>query len=215
MEVEGGAKKTLNPTKTREPRSKGKLLTVVRERRKKKLNAKKKLRTVIQKKKQFSEMTDESSGKDWKLVLKEKFDTICQNTGPNLAFGLSRLFHEENRSLMARVVEILGDEDSKEAARRALEAFCTGGMKRTDGVGERSAGGIFFRIIKENLEREDPAKLKAIFIKSEGAKKRKHQIRKLKKKQDKQNPQLGVRLMNPNSSKPIKNPYENIFNALV
>jgi len=53
---------------------------------------------------------------------------------------------------MARVVEVLGNEDSKEAARRALEAFITGGMKRTDGTGERSMGGIFFKIIKDNLE---------------------------------------------------------------
>jgi len=57
--------------------------------------------------------------------------------------------------------------------------------------------------------------LKAIFIKSEGAKKRKHQIRKLRKKQDKQNPQLGTRLMNNANNKIVSNPYENIFNALV
>ncbi len=52
---------------------------------------------------------------------------------------------------MARVVEILGDDDSKEAAKRALEAFITGGLKKTDGAGERSMGGIFFKIIKDNL----------------------------------------------------------------
>lgn len=53
---------------------------------------------------------------------------------------------------MARVVEILGDDDAKEAAKRALEAFITGGLKKADAAaGERSMGGIFFKIIKDNL----------------------------------------------------------------
>jgi len=94
MEVEGT--KTLRPQKAQPgARSKGKLLNVVREKRRNKLSKKKQLRTIIQKKKKITEMADES-GKDWKVVLREKFEQTCQATGPNLAFGLSRLFHEEN-----------------------------------------------------------------------------------------------------------------------
>lgn len=56
---------------------------------------------------------------------------------------------------------------------------------------------------------------KTIFIKSEGAKKRKGQIRKLRKQADKHNPQLGTRLMNAGTQKSQGNPFENVFSTLV
>ena len=130
---------------------------------------------------------------------------------------------------MARIVEELGDDVTKEFAKRALDSFVQGGVKRTDGPGERTMGGIFFKLIKEELgyiknnyvllciiRREDPMKLKAIFIKSEGAKRRKHQIRKEKKKSQKQNPQSGSNITNPppNQNK-SSNPFENVFSSLV
>ena len=60
--------------------------------------------------------------------------------------------------------------------------------------------------------REDPMKLKAIFIKSEGAKKRKHLIRKEKKRAQKQSLQLTNPPPNQNKS---SNPFENVFSGLV
>jgi len=46
----------------------------------------------------------------------------------------------------------LGDEITIEFARRALDTFVVGGISRKDGQGDRSMGGIFFKLIKETLE---------------------------------------------------------------
>jgi len=54
--------------------------------------------------------------------------------------------------LVARIVEHLGDEISIEFAKRALESFVLGGVSRKDGQGERTMGGIFFRMVKEELK---------------------------------------------------------------
>ena len=48
-------------------------------------------------------------------------------------------------------MEELGDDATKEYAKRAVDSF-TQGTKRTDGQGERTMGGIFFKLIKEDLE---------------------------------------------------------------
>jgi len=58
-------------------------------------------------------------------------------------------------------------------------------------------------------------KLKAIFIKSDEAKRRKHQIRKERKKQNMLTTHMGSRLMNLGSQKPQGNPFANVFNDLM
>jgi len=61
-------------------------------------------------------------------------------------------------------------------------------------------------------------KLKAIFVKSDEAKRRKHQIRKERKKQNKQNmlvTHMGSRLNNPGAQASQGNPFANVFNDLM
>ena len=62
----------------------------------KKQNRKKKLQKSLKKKKALQEMENENPGKDWKVVLREKFESIIIASGPTLAFNISRFFKEEN-----------------------------------------------------------------------------------------------------------------------
>jgi len=100
MEIEGGSNKGgFKPQKQKNTQSQGRQpqrIKYLDKFKEKKRNQKKKLKKAIQQRKMMNEMTDENQNKDWKVVLREKFEQTTQAQGPNLAFGLSRLFHEEN-----------------------------------------------------------------------------------------------------------------------
>lgn len=53
---------------------------------------------------------------------------------------------------MTRVVDKMGDDAVKTIALEALETFLQGGISRTDGQGQRTLGGVFFKLVKDTLE---------------------------------------------------------------
>lgn len=90
MEVEGrSGKKPSGPKPIR-----NKTMNKFQERKATKKN---RLRKSLKQRKAMQEqLMEEAPGKDWKVILREKFEQVIQTSGPSLAFGLSRLFKEEN-----------------------------------------------------------------------------------------------------------------------
>lgn len=91
MEVEGKSIPKSRIVKT--PAARNKTLGKFKE---KKANKRKRLRKSLEQRKAMKMLSEENAGKDWKLILREKFEQISQTSGHTLAFGLSRLFKEEN-----------------------------------------------------------------------------------------------------------------------
>ena len=92
MEVEGKSIPKSKIIKT--PAARNKTLGKFKE---KNANKRKRLRKSLEQRKAIKMLAEEESGgKDWKLILREKFEQVSQTSGHHLAFGLSRLFKEEN-----------------------------------------------------------------------------------------------------------------------
>jgi hypothetical protein len=65
--------------------------------------------------------------------------------------ALAKALQESNRDLIWRVVKVIGAERARTLLGQTLEIHAHGGMPRLDGQGQRTLGGIYFYLVKEQV----------------------------------------------------------------
>eukprot|EP00903_Cladosiphon_okamuranus_P007752 g7510.t1 len=96
------------------------------------------------------------------VTIKECATWMCERLG------------EPKYYLMCRVVSTIGYRKTKALLERVQETQDAGGMPTADGSRKRTAGGVFFTLLKEHVE---PAKLKELYADEVRVKKEKERAR--------------------------------------
>lgn len=72
-----------------------------------------------------------------------------------VAKEIAETLQEPNVKLIHKVVTVIGVERAKEFYQKTLEIESNGGMLVTEGDRRRTAGGVFFYLVRSNIDREE------------------------------------------------------------
>eukprot|EP01016_Furgasonia_blochmanni_P028968 TRINITY_DN3050_c0_g1_i5.p1 TRINITY_DN3050_c0_g1~~TRINITY_DN3050_c0_g1_i5.p1 ORF type:complete len:142 (-),score=33.35 TRINITY_DN3050_c0_g1_i5:196-621(-) len=95
---------------------------------------------------------------------------------------IARKFNESNREQIRKVVEAMGDEKALEFVSESIAVQKSGGATLEDGH-NRTLGGVFFRLVKDHLRKEDLMLMKIVFER-EAFQRRKRNIMKSKRRKE-------------------------------
>jgi len=161
---------------------------------------------------------EKKGGKDWKAVAMQKVGQLETKSGTALANDLIKLLKEHNKDLIYRIVSTTGDEKTLKFLKEAIAIYHSGGLKRKDNNESRSLGGTFLRLVKEDLDTNDPMKLKDVFKKSVESIQKRNIVKSHRRKERKRLTKVEVVgntvAMPQNKKKDKKNPTANMFGSL-
>lgn len=89
----------------------------------------------------------------------------CEPAGLSKALPTSRLnvgrLRERNTTLIRKAIEMIGPDAAKRLLERTFETQRTGGLRTLDGKRKRSPGGVFFFLLRDELDADAYRRLMA------------------------------------------------------